>query len=119
MARDALDPDPVPLTQLRNLAICRYTARNILLLRVLRWIEIAKLTKLWPQQLDEPVSHPSDVLAEHHGAAVPQADRRGPGAGYPNALALPTLRPRPEGARGDCPGPWCGLAKDNRRESDA
>ena len=68
MARDALDPDPVPLTQLRNLAICRYTARNILLLRVLRWIEIAKLTKLWPQQLDESVPHPADVLAQQLGA---------------------------------------------------
>ena len=29
VARDALYPDPVPLTQLRNRAICRYTARNI------------------------------------------------------------------------------------------
>src|SRR6185295_12611682 len=28
-ARIALDPDPVPLAQLRNRAICRYTARNI------------------------------------------------------------------------------------------
>jgi len=29
VARDVLDPDPVRLTQLRNRAICRYTAWNI------------------------------------------------------------------------------------------
>jgi hypothetical protein len=43
VARDALDPDALPLTQLKNLAICRYNARNISV-RLVRWIEIAKLT---------------------------------------------------------------------------
>jgi hypothetical protein len=33
-ARDGLCPGPVPLIQFRNLAICRYTARNIGRLRV-------------------------------------------------------------------------------------
>ena len=44
-----LDPGPVPLTQLRNRAICRYTAPNILTFRVTLFRSLSLLTLPWQQ----------------------------------------------------------------------
>ena len=44
-----LDPVPVPLSQLRNRAICRYTAPNILTFRVTLFLSLSLLTLPWQQ----------------------------------------------------------------------
>lgn len=74
-ARDELDPDPERLIQSKNRTICRYTARNILTLRVT--LSVSLVVSLTPPSSSpkRPFVRPHEAFVLFWGFAGPTGER--------------------------------------------